>query len=190
MWPGRAGEYTTWAGRISAWSCMRCFSRRLREKILSGSCIAIRWSPCGPGCGDCWGRMPAESGSGSSSRRFPSEPGRASSCPPAGAAGRLACFRAEWPAAGGRIIDLHAVAGTFSYVDLENLARRHDPDLDLKTILDHLAGVGVSGDDDFAEYGLDEPRITDLRNWVTGWYDDLGSRLATDPAADETSDDP
>ena len=25
------------------------------------------------------------------------------------------------------IIDLHAVAGTFSYSDLENLARRHDP---------------------------------------------------------------
>jgi hypothetical protein len=39
------------------------------------------------------------------------------------------------------IIDLHAVAGSFSYVDLENLARRHDPDLDLEAILDHLAGV-------------------------------------------------
>jgi predicted nucleotidyltransferase component of viral defense system len=41
------------------------------------------------------------------------------------------------------IIDLHAVAGTFSYADLENLARRHDPDLDLEVILDHLAGVSV-----------------------------------------------
>lgn len=87
------------------------------------------------------------------------------------------------------IIDLHAVAGTFSYADLENLARRHDPDLDLEAMLDHLAGVGVFGDEDFAEYGLDEPRITDLRNWVTGWYDDLGGRLAADLAADETSDD-
>ncbi len=37
------------------------------------------------------------------------------------------------------IIDLHAVAGTFSYSDLENLARRHDPDLDLEAMLDHLA---------------------------------------------------
>lgn len=87
------------------------------------------------------------------------------------------------------IIDLHAVAGTFSYADLENLARRHDPDLDLEAMLDHLAGVGVFGDEDFAEYGLGEPRITDLRNWVTGWYDDLGGRLAADLAADETSDD-
>ena len=43
------------------------------------------------------------------------------------------------------IIDLHAVAGTFSYSDLENLARRHDPDLDLETMLDHLAGVSVFG---------------------------------------------
>lgn len=41
------------------------------------------------------------------------------------------------------IIDLHAVADTFSYLDLEHLARRHDPDLDLETILDHLAGVSV-----------------------------------------------
>ena len=46
------------------------------------------------------------------------------------------------------IIDLHAVASTFSYVDLENLARRHDPDLDLEAILDHLAGVSVFPDDD------------------------------------------
>jgi hypothetical protein len=66
------------------------------------------------------------------------------------------------------IIDLHAVAGTFSYADLENLARRHDPDLDLEAIQDHLAGVSVFADDDFAEYGLDEPNIADLRGWVTG----------------------
>ena len=31
--------------------------------------------------------------------------------------------------------------------DLENLARRHDPDLDLEAMLDHLAGVGVFGDE-------------------------------------------
>jgi hypothetical protein len=86
------------------------------------------------------------------------------------------------------IIDLHAVAGTFSYSDLENLARRHDPGLDLEAMLDHLAGVSVFADEDFAEYGLDEPRITDLRNWVTGWYDDLSGRLAADFTGDETSD--
>jgi len=88
------------------------------------------------------------------------------------------------------IIDLHAVADSFSYSDLENLARRHDPDLDLEAMLDHLAGVSVFADEDFAEYGLDEPRIADLRNWVTGWYDDLGGRLAADLTGDETSDNP
>jgi Nucleotidyl transferase AbiEii toxin, Type IV TA system len=87
------------------------------------------------------------------------------------------------------IIDLHAVAGTFSYTDLENLARRHDPDLDLETILDHLAGVSVFADEDFAEYGLDAPRIADLRSWVTGWYDDLANRLATELADNELPDD-
>jgi hypothetical protein len=87
------------------------------------------------------------------------------------------------------IIDLHAVAGTFSYADLENLARRHDPDLDLESIQDHLAGVSVFADDDFAEYGLDERRIADLRSWVTGWYDDLALRLAADLTDDEVPDD-
>jgi hypothetical protein len=87
------------------------------------------------------------------------------------------------------IIDLHAVASTFSYADLENLARRHDPDLDLEAILDHLAGVSVFPDDDFAEYGLGESQIADLRRWVTGWYDDLAGRLAAERIDDELQDD-
>ena len=87
------------------------------------------------------------------------------------------------------IIDLHAVADTFSYADLENLARRHDPDLDLEAIQDHLAGVSVFADEDFAEYGLDERRITDLRNWVTGWYDNLALRLAADLTDEDVPDD-
>ena len=87
------------------------------------------------------------------------------------------------------IIDLHAVAGTFSYADLENLARRHDPDLDLEAIREHLAGVNVFADEDFAEYGLDEPRIADLRHWATGWYDDLALRLAAELTDDEIPDD-
>jgi len=84
---------------------------------------------------------------------------------------------------------MRSCAGTFSYADLENLARRHDPDLDLGAILDHLAGVSVFADEDFAEYGLDEPRVADLRSWVTGWYDDLARRLAAEPTDDELPDD-
>ncbi len=86
------------------------------------------------------------------------------------------------------IIDLHAVADTFSYADLENLARHHDPDLDLEAILDHLAGVSVFADEDFAEYGLDEPGIAGLRSWVTGWYEDLARRLTSELTDDELPD--
>jgi hypothetical protein len=86
------------------------------------------------------------------------------------------------------IIDLHAAAGAFSYIDLERLARRHEPDLDLETILDHLAGVSVFPDEDFAEYELGEAEIADLRRRVTGWYDDLARRLAEE-LADEFPDD-
>ena len=87
------------------------------------------------------------------------------------------------------IIDLHAVANAFSYVDLENLARRHGPGLDLEAILDHLDGVSVFPDDDFAGYGLDEARIADLRRWVTGWYDDLARRLTVERMDDAIPDD-
>ena len=87
------------------------------------------------------------------------------------------------------IIDLHAAADAFSYADIENLARRHDPDLDLETILDHLAGVSVFPDEDFAEYALDAPAIVSLRAWVTGWYDDLARRLTLEHMDDETLDD-
>jgi hypothetical protein len=84
------------------------------------------------------------------------------------------------------IIDLHSVADTFSCIDLENLARRHDPDLDLEAILDHLAGVSVFPDDDFAGYGLGETSIADLRRWVVTWYDDLARRLAVERIDDDT----
>lgn len=87
------------------------------------------------------------------------------------------------------IIDLHAAAGAFSYVDIENLARRHDPDLDLGTILEHLVGVSVFADEDFAEYGLDTPAIVSLRAWATGWYDDLARRLASDQIDGDMTDD-
>src|SRR5216684_746752 len=171
MWPGRGAACTTWARKISAWSCMRCSLLRRSERILSGSCTASHWLACGPGCGGCWVRTPAGSGSGSLSRPIHGEPGKA---------------RAWHDRFVIRdIIDLHAVAGTFSYADLENLARRHDPDLDLEAIRDHLAGVSVFADEDFAEYGLDEPTIADLRNWVTGWYDDLALRLVADLTDDE-----
>ena len=86
------------------------------------------------------------------------------------------------------IIDLHAAAGTFSCIDLERLARRHEPDLDLETILDHLAGVGVFPDEDFAEYERGEAEIADLRRWVTGWYDDLARRLAAELAGEFPDD--
>jgi hypothetical protein len=87
------------------------------------------------------------------------------------------------------IIDLHAAAHAFSYTDIENLARRHDPDLDLETILEHLAGVSVFADEDFAEYGLDIPAIISLRAWATGWYDGLARRLASDQIDGDTIDD-
>jgi len=36
-----------------------------QREAWSGSCIANRWSACGPACGGSWVRTPAGSGSGS-----------------------------------------------------------------------------------------------------------------------------
>jgi hypothetical protein len=83
------------------------------------------------------------------------------------------------------IIDLNAVRDVFSFADLENLARRHDPGVDLETLLDHLAGVGVWSDEEFAEYGLDASEVLGLRRWATAWYDDLARRLAADDPDDD-----
>lgn len=89
------------------------------------------------------------------------------------------------------IINLHAVAatGSFSCVDIESLGRRHAPELDLEVLLEHLSGVGAWADRAFQAYGLDEQAISDLRRWVTEWYDDLNQRLATEdygtPADDQ-----
>jgi hypothetical protein len=47
----------------------------------------------------------------------------------------------------------------------------------------------VFPDEDFAEYGLDDPAIVSLRAWATGWCDDLARRLASDHMDDETPDD-
>jgi hypothetical protein len=45
---------------------------------------------------------------------------------------------------------------------------RHEPELDVETVLDHLAGVSVFPDEDFAEYGLDDLANADLRRWSQG----------------------
>jgi hypothetical protein len=48
--------------------------------------------------------------------------------------------------------------------------------------------LSVFADEDFAVYELDEAEIADLRRWVTGWYDDLASRVAAE-SADEFPED-
>jgi hypothetical protein len=80
--------------------------------------------------------------------------------------------------AGGYAFRAHEILHRPSQVGLENLARRHD--LDLEAILDHLAGVSVFADDDFAGYGLGDASIADLRRWAVDWYDDLSHRLAAE----------
>jgi hypothetical protein len=81
------------------------------------------------------------------------------------------------------------VADVFSFADLENLARRHDPDLDAEILLEHLAGVSGFDDERFAAYGLDDHSTTDLRTWTNAWYDDLARRIIAERLTDELSEE-
>ena len=87
------------------------------------------------------------------------------------------------------IIDLHAVAGTFSYADLENLARRHDPDLDLEAIRDHIAGSASSPTKTLLNTGLMSRRSRICATGSRAGYDNLALRLVADLADDEVPDD-
>jgi hypothetical protein len=84
------------------------------------------------------------------------------------------------------IIDLQAAAvqGGFSFIDLENLGRRHEPDLDLESIAFHLAGVPMFEDEDFALYDLDADRTSVIRTFAADWHQELSQRLGEQEGLD------
>ncbi|NYI04043.1 hypothetical protein [Allostreptomyces psammosilenae] len=75
-------------------------------------------------------------------------------------------------------VDLHALSDRRTWPELENLGRRHAPELDPDLLLARLAMSARVPDDRFARLGLDEDGIGTLRVWLQGWVTDLSERLA------------
>jgi hypothetical protein len=85
------------------------------------------------------------------------------------------------------IIDLEAAAdlGGYSFIDLENLGRRHEPEFDLRKLADQLDAVSWFSDEDFAAYGLDQVRMDAVRRFAHRWHLDAVGRVAEQEALEE-----
>jgi predicted nucleotidyltransferase component of viral defense system len=88
------------------------------------------------------------------------------------------------------LIDIHAASRLRTTTELESLGRRHAWDEwaleDLKFRLD---GADWYDDQAFAEYGLGDDEIADLRRWAQAWSDDLNRRLYGGAYSDDGEDD-
>jgi predicted nucleotidyltransferase component of viral defense system len=76
------------------------------------------------------------------------------------------------------LIDIHAASRLCSTAELESLGRRHAwEEFSLSDLKARLDGADWYDDQAFAEYGLSEDDIADLRRWAQAWSDDINRRL-------------
>lgn len=77
------------------------------------------------------------------------------------------------------LIDIHAASRLRSNTELEALGRRHawEDEFSLEDLKFRLDGADWYDDQAFAEYGLAEQEISELRRWAQVWSDDIGRRL-------------
>ena len=85
------------------------------------------------------------------------------------------------------LIDIHAASRLRTITELEALGRRHawEEEFSLEDLKFRLDGADWYDDQAFAEYGLADEQISDLRRWAQSWSDDLNRRLYTGSYEDE-----
>lgn len=86
------------------------------------------------------------------------------------------------------LIDIHAASRLRTTAQLEALGRRHawEDEFSLEDLKFRLDGADWYDDQAFAEYGLSDEEISDLRRWAQTWSDDINRRLYTETlVADE-----
>ncbi|WP_030565751.1 nucleotidyl transferase AbiEii/AbiGii toxin family protein [Streptomyces aureocirculatus] len=88
------------------------------------------------------------------------------------------------------LIDVHAASQHRTTADLEVLGRRHARvEFNLGDLRDRLVGAEWWDDENFADYGLDEGQIQELRAWALQWATDLESRLHAEQGSPIEPDD-
>lgn len=86
----------------------------------------------------------------------------------------------HWKAGGlpRDLIDIHAASRLRTTTELEALGRRHAWDeFTLEGLKFRLDSADWYDDQAFAEYGLGDDEIADLRRWAQAWSDDINRRL-------------
>jgi predicted nucleotidyltransferase component of viral defense system len=85
------------------------------------------------------------------------------------------------------LIDIHAASRLRTTAELEALGRRHawEDEFSLEDLKFRLDGADWYDDQAFAEYGLTDQKISDLRRWAQAWSDDLNRRLYAENLADD-----
>lgn len=85
------------------------------------------------------------------------------------------------------LIDIHAASRLRTARELESLGRRHawDDEFSLEDLKFRLDGADWYDDQAFAEYGLTEQVIADLRRWAQAWSDDINRRLYAEAAVED-----
>jgi predicted nucleotidyltransferase component of viral defense system len=89
------------------------------------------------------------------------------------------------------LIDIHAASRLRTTAQLEALGRRHawEDEFSLEDLKFRLDGADWYDDQAFAEYGLSDQEISDLRRWAQAWSDDLNRRLYTETLVDDEDEE-
>ena len=85
------------------------------------------------------------------------------------------------------LIDIHAASRHRTMTELELFGQRHawEEQFSLQDLKFRLDGADWYDDQAFAEYGLSDDEIADLRRWAQAWSDDLNRRIYADTQAEE-----
>ncbi|MEU6537715.1 nucleotidyl transferase AbiEii/AbiGii toxin family protein [Streptomyces sp. NPDC047000] len=84
------------------------------------------------------------------------------------------------------LVDVHAAAARWTLPELEELGRRHAPDVfDLADLAARLTGLDWIDDTEFTAHGLDDDAVAGLRRWAQAWADDIAERLVEGGAPEE-----
>ena len=88
------------------------------------------------------------------------------------------------------LIDIHAASRLRTTTELEALGRRHawDDEFSLEDLKFRLDGADWYDDEAFAEYGLTDGQISELRYWAQSWSDDLNRRLYAESSVEDEDD--
>jgi predicted nucleotidyltransferase component of viral defense system len=87
------------------------------------------------------------------------------------------------------IIDVASVSHLYGFRALESMARLHNDEFQMSELVSRLEYIDFMDDDEFAAYGLDEQRITEIRRFAQAWVEDIKLRRVEDGDADYESSD-